>query len=83
MCICVHIWVKMARNISLSDEAYDKLTQIKRSHESYSDVILRLLSQKKSIMEVAGKNLLDDSFSVKTVRKLGSETLRRLESEGP
>jgi predicted CopG family antitoxin len=73
----------MARNISLSDEAYDKLTQIKRSHESYSDVILRLLSQKKSIMEVAGKNLLPDSFSLKTVRELGLETLRRLESEGP
>ncbi len=73
----------MARNISLSDEAYEKLTQVKRNHESYSDVILRLLSQKKSIIEVAGKRLLPDSFSVKTVRNLGSETLRRLENESP
>ncbi len=71
----------MARNISLSDEAYEKLTQIKRNHESYSDVILRLLSQKKSVKEVAGKKLLPKSFSLKVVRNLGSQTLRRLENE--
>lgn len=73
----------MARNISLSDEAYEKLTRIKRNHESYSEVILRLLSQKRSLSEVAGKRLLPDSFSLKTVRSLGSETLRRLENESP
>ena len=73
----------MARNISLSDKAYEKLTRIKRNHESYSDVVLRLLSQKKSIKEVAGKKLLPDSFSLKTVRNLGSQTLRRLEDESP
>lgn len=73
----------MARNISLRDEAYEKLTQIKRKHESYSDVILRLLSQKKSLKEVAGKKLLPNSFSLKTVRNLGSRTLRRLENESP
>ncbi len=71
----------MARNISLSDEAYEKLTQIKRNHESYSDIILRLLSQKKSVKEVAGKKLLPKSFSLKVVRNLGSQTLRRLENE--
>ena len=71
----------MARNISLSDEAYEKLTQIKRNHESYSDVILRLLSQKKSVKEIAGKKLLPSSFSLKSVRNLGSQTLRRLENE--
>lgn len=73
----------MARNISLSDKAYERLTRIKRNHESYSDVVLRLLSQKKSIKEVAGKKLLPDSFSLKTVRNLGSQTLRRLEDESP
>ncbi|MHA1206584.1 MAG: antitoxin VapB family protein [Candidatus Hodarchaeales archaeon] len=73
----------MARNISLSDKAYEKLTQIKRKHESYSNVILRLLSQKKSIKEIAGKNILPESFSLKTVRNLGSPTLRRLENESP
>lgn len=73
----------MARNISLSDIAYERLTRIKRNHESYSDVVLRLLSQKKSIKEVAGKKLLPDSFSLKTVRNLGSQTLRRLEDESP
>jgi predicted CopG family antitoxin len=72
----------MARNISLSEEAYEKLSQIKRNHESFSDVILRLLSQKKSLTEVAGKNILPESFSLKTVRDLGSQTLRRLEHEG-
>ncbi len=73
----------MARNISLSDEAYEKLTQIKRNHESYSDIILRLLSQKKSVKEVAGKKLLPKSFSLKVIRNLGSQTLRRLENESP
>ena len=73
----------MARNISLSDKAYERLTRIKRNHESYSDVVLRLLSQKKSIKEVTGKKLLPDSFSLKTVRNLGSQTLRRLEDESP
>ena len=71
----------MARNISLSDEAYEKLSQIKRNHESFSDVILRLLSQKKALKEVVGKNLLPKSFSLKTVRELGSQTLRRLNNE--
>jgi len=71
----------MARNISLSDEAYEKLSQIKRNHESFSDVILRLLSQKKALKEVVGKNLLPESFSLKTVRELGSQTLRRLNNE--
>lgn len=73
----------MARNISLSDEAYEKLTQIKRNHESYSDIILRLLSQKKSVKEVAGKKLLPKSFSLKVIRNFGSQTLRRLENESP
>ncbi|MFW9857012.1 MAG: antitoxin VapB family protein [Candidatus Thorarchaeota archaeon] len=73
----------MARNISLSEEAYEKLSQIKRNHESFSDVILRLLSQKKSLREVAGKNILPVSFSLNTVKDLGSQTLKRLEHESP
>ena len=71
----------MTRNISLSDEVYNELKRNKRKYESYSDLVLRILSQKKTIIEVAGKGLLSDSFSLEEVRNLGSKTLRRLDDE--
>lgn len=41
------------RNISISDEAYQRLATLKLSGESFTDVINRL-TRKKSILELAG-----------------------------
>ncbi|MBO8181841.1 MAG: antitoxin VapB family protein [Archaeoglobus sp.] len=35
------------KNIVLRDEVYNKLSQMKREGESFSDVILRLIEEKK------------------------------------
>jgi len=35
------------KNIVLRDEVYDKLSKMKRKGESFSDVILRLLEEKR------------------------------------
>lgn len=47
----------MTRVISLSDEAYGKLTAAKSEGESFSEVVKKLssLSGKRSIMDSAGK----------------------------
>ncbi|MFY3740041.1 MAG: putative CopG family antitoxin [Candidatus Nitrosomirales archaeon] len=42
-----------ARNISISDEAYERLKSIKQPGESFTDVINRLTSR-RSILELAG-----------------------------
>ena len=42
-----------SRNISISDEAYSRLAALKRSNESFTDVINRLTG-KRSILELAG-----------------------------
>ena len=71
----------MAKNISLSEDAYRKLSQEKRAKESFSDVILRLLTYKKPLSEVIGKRLLDDSFSLKESRIASKITMDRLIDE--
>jgi len=42
-----------SRNISISDEAYSRLAALKRSNESFTDIINRLTG-KRSILELAG-----------------------------
>jgi len=42
-----------ARNISISDEAYERLKSIKKGGESFTDVINRLTGR-RSILELAG-----------------------------
>ena len=47
----------MMRVISLSDDAYDRLKELKNEGESFSKVVNRLASsvKKKSILDFAGK----------------------------
>jgi len=45
----------MTKVISLSDDAYSGLKTLKREGESFSDVVNRMVSGKKDIMEFAGK----------------------------
>ena len=54
----------MAKNISLSEEAYKKLSEAKRPNESFSDIVLRLLANKKNLSDVIGKNLIDPDISL-------------------
>ncbi|MHA1989644.1 MAG: antitoxin VapB family protein [Candidatus Hodarchaeales archaeon] len=73
----------MAKNISLSETAYKKLSQEKRSNESFSDVILRLLGKKKSLSEVIGKKLIDPDLTLDDIRKASTKTLERISNENP
>jgi predicted CopG family antitoxin len=72
----------MAKNISLSDDAYQKLSQEKRQNESFSDTILRLLDQRKSLTDVIGMKLLSPEISLEAIRDASKTTLERLTNEG-
>lgn len=56
----------MTKVISLSEKAYTTLKELKRSGESFSDVIIRVTSKekKKSILEFAGTWEGDDADKV-------------------
>jgi len=41
------------KNISISEEAYERLTALKRTNESFTEVINRL-TRKRSILELVG-----------------------------
>ncbi len=52
----MHACIAMTKVISLSDDAYGKLKELKNEGESFSEVVNRLAAEKKpSIMDVAGK----------------------------
>jgi len=48
-----HIYVHMAKVISISDEVYEMLKSMKRENESFSDVIKRL-ARRTTIKEFSG-----------------------------
>jgi predicted CopG family antitoxin len=52
----------MTKVISLSNEAYQTLKKSKRPGESFSDVVLRVVGEKKkkSLLEFSGKWVGDD-----------------------
>jgi predicted CopG family antitoxin len=56
----------MTKIISLSNEAYQKLKNSKRPGESFSDVVLRVVGErkKKSLLEFSGKWAGDDANDV-------------------
>ena len=58
----MHIALLMTKVISLSQKAYETLKGLKRSGESFSDVVLRVASKehKRSILEFAGTWKGDD-----------------------
>ena len=52
-----------SRNISISEEAYQRLASLKRPNESFTQVINRL-TQKRSILELAGTLSEEDAAEV-------------------
>jgi predicted CopG family antitoxin len=58
----MHIVLLMTKVVSLSNEAYQTLKQLKKSGESFSDVVLRVAGErkKKSLLEFSGKWVGDD-----------------------
>ncbi|RLI00557.1 hypothetical protein DRO31_08510 [Candidatus Bathyarchaeota archaeon] len=72
------------KNISISEEAYQRLASLKKPNESFTQVINRL-TQKRSILELAGTlseqeaeemmeniNILRDEGNKSLLRKMGS-----------
>jgi len=70
-----------ARNISISDEAYERLKSIKQPGESFTDVINRLTGR-RSILELAGLISREEGremkLRVKEIRKKSSKRIRTL-----
>lgn len=53
MCMCTHTCMA-TKTITIMDDAYTLLLRNKMNSESFSDVIRRFFSRKKSILEFAG-----------------------------
>jgi predicted CopG family antitoxin len=62
----MHIVLFMTKVISLSNDAYQTLKHLKKSGESFSDVVLRVAGErkKKSLLEFSGKWVGDDIDTV-------------------
>jgi predicted CopG family antitoxin len=62
----MHIVFAMTKVISLSEKAYETLKSMKKSGESFSDVVLRVAKEKKkkSLLEFSGKWAGDDADKV-------------------
>ncbi|EQB67907.1 MAG: hypothetical protein AMDU5_GPLC00020G0008 [Thermoplasmatales archaeon Gpl] len=73
-----------SRNISISDEAYHKLRDMKMKNESFTDVINRL-TKKTSILELKGLLSISEADSIlnsiEESRKLSRKRLESVESE--
>jgi predicted CopG family antitoxin len=62
----MHIAFLMTKVISLSEKAYETLKSLKKSGESFSDVVIRITSKekKKSLLEFAGTWKGDDADEI-------------------
>jgi len=65
----------MTRVISISDEAYNSLSELKQDKDSFSKVIIRITKnmQKVSLLEFAGKWKGDKKETEKIFRELSKE----------
>jgi len=72
------------KTISLSDEAYNRLSSLKRKGESFTDVVLKLCSRtaKKPLASFAGSWIMSDEEEMEIFREV-SELWRRYEESLP
>ena len=54
---CIYTFDSMTKVISISDEAYNALSELKENNDSFSKVVLRIANKVKkvSLLEFAGK----------------------------
>ena len=73
-----------SRNISISDEAYLRLSELKSRNESFTDVIYRL-TNRTNILDLRGILKEEDGKSleknIKESRRLSKERIDRLTKE--
>ena len=68
------------KNISISEEAYERLAALKRPNESFTEVVNRL-TQKRSILELAGALTEKEGQSLREeVAKLRLTSSKRVDS---
>lgn len=69
-----------SKNISISEEAYQRLASLKKPNESFTQVINRL-TQKRSILELAGtlteQEAADITENINNLRKDSEKSLMR------
>ncbi len=52
MCVCIYICIHMtSKNISITEDVYNKLLKVKKEDESFSELFLRLLKIQKVKLE--------------------------------
>lgn len=73
-----------SKNISISDEAYLRLSELKSRNESFTDVIYRL-TNRTNILDLRGILKVEDGKSleknIKESRRLSKERIDRLTKE--
>ena len=68
------------KNISISEEAYERLAALKRPNESFTDVVNRL-TRKKSILELACMLTSEEGAAIREeIKDLRKKSSTRLES---
>ena len=69
-----------SKNISISEEAYQRLASLKKPNESFTQVINRL-TQKRSILELAGtlseQEAAEITENIKLLRRDSEKSLTR------
>ena len=73
-----------SKNISISDEAYLRLAELKSKNESFTELIYRL-TNKTSVLDLKGMVKEDEAKSlekiIKDSRKLSKERIDRITKE--
>ena len=73
-----------SKNISISDEAYLRLSELKSKNESFTELIYRL-TNKTNVLDLKGTVKEDEAKylekTIKESRKLSRERIRRITEE--
>jgi predicted CopG family antitoxin len=73
----------MSKNISISDEVYERLKR-EKGEKSFSEIIAEKLDEQNSLAEVTGQQILDPETAAEIdaeISRLSESTLDRLDDE--